>query len=60
MFKNKKAAAPIPVDPIVEGGEDPTGWILDNEFANFVLMHTNEIVSGRGETRQTDKSIQLF
>ena len=25
--------------------EDPTGWILDNGFAEFVLMHTNEIVS---------------
>ncbi|KAG7359923.1 hypothetical protein IV203_035021 [Nitzschia inconspicua] len=22
---------------------DPTGWILDNEFAHFVLMHSNEI-----------------
>lgn len=45
MFKKNKAAA-IPADPIVEGGGDPTGWILNNEFANFVLMHTNEIVSG--------------
>ena len=25
--------------------EDPTAWILNNEFANFVLMNTNEIVS---------------
>lgn len=25
--------------------KDPTGWIIDNEFAHFVLMHTNEIVS---------------
>ena len=24
---------------------DPTAWIIDNEFASFVLMHTNEIVS---------------
>jgi len=23
--------------------EDPTAWILNNEFANFVLMNTNEI-----------------
>jgi hypothetical protein len=22
---------------------DSTGWILDNNFAEFVLMHTNEI-----------------
>ena len=27
------------------GVEDPTSWILNNEFANFVLMNTNEIVS---------------
>ena len=27
------------------GAEDPTSWILNNEFANFVLMNTNEIVS---------------
>lgn len=25
--------------------EDPTGWMLDNGFAEFVLMHTDEIVS---------------
>jgi len=25
--------------------EDPTAWILDNQLAYFVLMHTNEIVS---------------
>jgi hypothetical protein len=24
---------------------DGTAWILDNGFAEFVLMHTNEIVS---------------
>lgn len=24
---------------------DPTAWILENEFANFVLMNSNEIVS---------------
>jgi len=32
---------PPPVVPI----KDPTAWILENEFAEFVLMHTNEIVS---------------
>jgi hypothetical protein len=26
--------------------EDLTAWILQNGFADFVLMHTNEIVSG--------------
>mmetsp|Transcript_115548 Transcript_115548/g.333824 ORF Transcript_115548/g.333824 Transcript_115548/m.333824 type:complete len:256 (-) Transcript_115548:224-991(-) len=30
--------------PIIpEVVEDPSGWILDNSFAEFVLMHTNEI-----------------
>ena len=24
---------------------DPTAWLLNNEFANFVLMHHNEVVS---------------
>lgn len=43
MGKNSKAA-PIPVVPELDA--DPTGWIIDNEFANFVLMNTNEIVSG--------------
>lgn len=27
----------------MEDVEDPTAWILNNEFANFVLMNTNEI-----------------
>ena len=36
----KAAAEPVEMD-------DPTAWILDNGFAEFVLMHTNEIVSGR-------------
>jgi len=31
---------PKPVEP-----KDPTAWILDNGFAEFVLLHTNEIVS---------------
>jgi hypothetical protein len=26
--------------------EDMTAWMLNNGFAEFVLMHTNEIVSG--------------
>lgn len=38
MARGKTA---IPVVP----PEDPTAWILDNGFAEFVLMHTNEIVS---------------
>lgn len=29
--------------PPVEDIADPTAWILDNEFANFVLMNTHEI-----------------
>lgn len=33
------------VDDIPEDVSDPTAWILNNEFANFVLMNTNEIVS---------------
>ena len=36
-----RKAAPVPV----KEPEDPTAWILDNGFAEFVLMHTNEIVS---------------
>lgn len=41
-FGKKAAATP---DPVVEVAavEDPTGWILNNEVANFVLMNTNEI-----------------
>ena len=35
----KKVLPPVP-EP-----EDPTAWILENGFAEFVLMHTNEIVS---------------
>jgi len=31
-------AVPVDIPP-----EDPTAWILDNGFAEFVLMHTNEI-----------------
>jgi hypothetical protein len=27
---------------------DPTAWIIENGFAEFVLMHTNEIVSVNG------------
>ena len=43
----KKKADTI-IDPIVEDEVvDPTAWILNNEFANFVLMNTNEIVSLR-------------
>ena len=33
------------VPPPVPEPEDPTAWILENGFAEFVLMHTNEIVS---------------
>ena len=40
----RSKAAPVPVDPIMD---DPYSWIVDNEFANFVLMNTNEIVSGK-------------
>jgi hypothetical protein len=29
--------------PVV--AQDPTAWILENGFAEFVLLHTNEIVS---------------
>ena len=36
----KKVATPVPQQP-----DDPTAWILENGFAEFVLMHTNEIVS---------------
>ena len=43
-FKLKKKA-PIP-DPLADEAGDPTAWILDNELANFLLMNTNEIVSG--------------
>jgi len=42
--KARKAAPAQAADPV--GGEDagdPTAWIIDNEFANFVLMNTNEI-----------------
>ena len=39
-----KKKAPIP-DPIMDEPTDPLSWIVDNEFANFVLMNTNEIVS---------------
>jgi hypothetical protein len=28
-----------------ESPADPTAWVFENEFANFVLMHSNEIVS---------------
>ena len=42
MGKRSKAD-PIPIE--AELAADPTGWIIDNEFANFVLMNTNEIVS---------------
>jgi len=39
----KKIAEPV-IDPVVEDEVvDPTAWILNNEFANFVLMNTNEI-----------------
>jgi hypothetical protein len=38
-------AAPKLVEPNPEAAADPTAWIIDNEFANFVLMNTNEIVS---------------
>lgn len=44
--KARKAAPAQAADAV--GGEDagdPTAWIIDNEFANFVLMNTNEIVS---------------
>ena len=44
--KARKAAPAQAADTL--GGEDvgdPTAWIIDNEFANFVLMNTNEIVS---------------
>jgi len=34
-----KVSTPVAADDI----EDPTAWILNNEFANFVLMNTNEI-----------------
>jgi hypothetical protein len=30
---------------VEEAPVDPTAWLLDNEFANFVLMHHNEVVS---------------
>jgi hypothetical protein len=29
--------------PAIEEPTDPLSWIVDNEFANFVLMNTNEI-----------------
>lgn len=32
---------------------DPTAWILDNGFAEFVLMHTNEIVSDNVSEAET-------
>lgn len=41
-FGKKKNAIP---DPVMEEPNDPLSWIVDNEFANFVLMNTNEIVS---------------
>jgi len=40
--KGKKVVDPIP-DPVNDEVVDPTAWILNNEFANFVLMNTNEI-----------------
>ena len=38
MGRKNAQSEPVNVD-------DPTAWILDNGFAEFVLMHTNEIVS---------------
>ena len=37
--------------PAIEEPTDPLSWIVDNEFANFVLMNTNEIVSGNQSRR---------
>jgi hypothetical protein len=34
-----KTAVPVVSPP------DPTAWIIDNGFAEFVLMHSSEIVS---------------
>ena len=46
MAFGKKKAAPIdPVEVEVEAVYDPLSWMLNNEFANFVLFNTNEIVS---------------
>jgi hypothetical protein len=46
-FGKASKATPVPVvDPVgANDAGDPTAWIIDNEFANFVLMNTNEIVS---------------
>lgn len=43
MAFGKKKAAPMPESSGDVGSDDPTAWILNNEFANFVLMNTNEI-----------------
>lgn len=40
-FGKKANAIPEPIE--VEPEVDPTGWILNNEFANFVLFNTNEV-----------------
>ncbi len=49
VFGKKKGAIP---DPVIEEPTDPLSWIVNNEFASFVLMNTNEIVSGNQEGPQ--------
>jgi hypothetical protein len=41
MFGSKKIEQPLPL-PVVDDG---SAWILDNGFAEFVLLNSAEIVS---------------
>jgi hypothetical protein len=39
MGRGKK----MTMEPVVEVVVDPTGWLLANSIAEFILMHTAEI-----------------